>query len=203
MLTKTQNNMKKLLLIATAIFIALTVRGQYHYPIERYGEGTMPFDENGKVVFSKVIQVEEMNKDAIYNSAKLFVVNMFKNANNTIQMDDNINGIIIAKGMSMQSTSNGFAQCVREVWFTLKIQARDNRFKIDVYDMHSELTAYGTTMKKYAEELTDAKCLKANGTIKPAGDGVWRRLIQDCAFYLIESAEREIKPTINNVESDW
>lgn len=195
--------MKKLLLTFSMLMASVGAFAQYAHPIEMYGAGTMPLNESGQVVFSKVITAEGMTKDLIYQSARVFMVDLFNQPNQTIALDDAQRGIIIAKGISQQTTYNGFVDCTRDIRFTIKIQARDGRYRVEVYDLIGEMYANGMHLTEFAETCTDDKCLNTKGEIKPNGKAVWRRMMQDCAYKLIASAENKIKPIEIDSEEDW
>lgn len=195
--------MKKLLFTTLLLLVSFGAFAQYAYPTKMYGPGSMTRDENGKVVFSRVVHVEGMTKDQIYQAARIFVIDLFNQPNKTIALDDEERGIIVAKGVSQQTTNNGFIDCTRDIRFTLKIQARDGRYKVDVYDLSGEQYASGMLITETAEACTDSKCLNGSGEIKPNGKAVWRRMMQDCAYDLMNSAETKIKPITVDENEDW
>lgn len=102
-------------------------------------------DINGKIYFNEVIQVDSITKDLLYYNAKVFFAEVFKSANDVIQMDDKENGVLIGKGFT-----NVYAKAVFrdgliiyldftgtvQMWYTIKIQCKDNRYKYDIYDIY-------------------------------------------------------------------
>ena len=201
--------MKKLLFVSFAILIVGHVFAQSAVTEEdRYGKGKMPFNDNGEVVFSTLAKAEGYSAEQIYNAAKIFIVDAFKSANDVIQLDDKANNVIIAKGWHKGSEGG----C--RVNFTMKIQTRENRYKIDVYQLVGHKDAGYTAgmhipaVNINAEELTDEVCFKPNGKIKRTGKGFWRREVIDCALLITTEAQLSIMKNLisgtkGSVEDNW
>lgn len=184
-----------------------------------YGAGAMPFDESGQVVFSKVIPAENQSADNIYTAARIFITEAFNSANDVIQLDDEEKGILIAKGWREQKAHskfmNAFAGAPYQIYFTIKLQCRDGRYKIDIYQLRGHLNPHmvnGQLSKEIdipAELMTDEACLKPNGDVKKSGYGLWRRMVIDCAYALMNQAEESIFKNLNsdksatNADENW
>lgn len=202
--------MKKLLLTISLVLIVAPMWAQADKEADqkRYGKGQMPFNDKGEVVFSKVIQADDKDKNIIYASARVLITEMFKSAKDVIQMDDSDKGIIIAKGWSA-APGGEVGNC--KIWYTLKIQSRDGRYKVDVYqikcDKPSDFTA-GITIPAVnilAEELTDDACIKPNGDVKTRGKGFWRRAVIDVANSVIVYIEKNMFQNASDTSGteDW
>lgn len=92
------------------------------------------FPLKGNVVYYEEVVSQDGTKDELYIKAKSALVDMFKSSNKVIQMEDKEAGILIGKGffkISFGVMSN------YDVFFTLKIQAKDGRYKIDMYDINT------------------------------------------------------------------
>ena len=214
--------MKKLLLALTSIFLISSVtfaQGDTEQDMQLYGTGTMPFNDAGEVVFSQVIPAEGHSVDDIYTAAKIYITEAFRSANDVIQMDDKDNGILIIKGWREQTPQSGFMRAFAgapyQVHFTMKIQARDGRYKVDIYQLRGHQDAHYVSGQLFqatdvpAENLTDDVCIKPNGKVKTAGSGFWRRLVMDGARAMLSQAENKINDTLNgevssaSTEEDW
>lgn len=202
--------MKKHLLTIFFVLFAAPMWAQVDKEADqkRYGKGQMPFNEKGEVVFSKVVQADGKDKNAIYQSARMLIVEMFKSAKDVVQMDDSDKGIIIAKGWS---AAPGGESDNCKIWYTLKIQCRDGRYKVDVYQIKctrpSDYVARITipAIDMLAEELTDDVCIKPNGDVRTRGKGYWRRAVIDVAnsvLYHIETNIFRNSSETSDVE-DW
>lgn len=214
--------MRKLLLVLTSIFLigsAAFAQNDVERDMQLYGKGTMPFNDAGEVVFSQVIPAEGYSADDIYTAAKIYITEAFRSANDVIQMDDKDNGILIVKGWREQAPQSGFmrtfAGAPYQVHFTMKIQAREGRYKVDIYQLRGHQNAHYVSGQLFqaidvpAENLTDDVCIKPNGKVKTAGDGFWRRLIMDGARAMLSQAKTKINDTLNgevssaSTEEDW
>lgn len=207
--------MKKLLLFCSAALLSLSGHAQDE-DSRRYGPGTMPFNDAGEVVFSKVVQVDETSADDLFTATRIYITEAFKSANDVIQLDDQVNKILIAKGWreqkSQSSFMNSFAGVPYQVYFTLKVQCRDGRYKIDVYQLKGHQRAHSSGGQHFAEtnvaaELcTDDACIKPNGKIKTSGYGFWRRIVIDAAHATLADTEAGIARNLQGAtasEEEW
>lgn len=181
-----------------------------------YGAGTMPFNDAGEVVFTKVVQADGFSADDLYTATRIYITEAFKSANDVIQLDDKDNKTLIAKGWREQKAQSGFmnafAGAPYQVYFTIKIQCRDNRYKIDVYQLKGHQNSHSIGNQRYAETnvpaeiLTDEMCIKPNGKVKTSGNGFWRRIIIDAVRATITQAEDGISRNLSGGVSsgdDW
>lgn len=199
--------MKKLLTLFAAVLCAATASAQIEIDVESpYGPGKMPFNDEGQVVFSKVVHVEGKDKAQLYSMARLLITEMFKSAKDVIQLEDKDGGVIVAKGWS---EANEDHNC--QIWYTLRIQCRDGRYKIDIYQIKGHKPSDYTLgvvippVNIAAEELTDFECLKPNGTIKLRGKGFWRRSVIDAANSLMATIEYKMSQSTTAIDTseDW
>jgi hypothetical protein len=90
------------------------------------------------------------NKNILYNKAKLWIVKAFNSAKDVIQLDDQTNGIIIAKGFfvikSLLSTPDAFNEYNNNVWYTVTINIKDrkyryifNSFEVELHNTDSKI----------------------------------------------------------------
>lgn len=210
------NTMKKLLLTISLVLFATPIWAQVDKEADqkRYGKGQMPFNEKGEVVFSKVVHEERHDKKALYNSVKLCITDIFNSAKDVIQLDDPESGIVIVKGFA-EEPSRGLMGTVQDaqVWFSLKIQTKDNRYKIDIYQIKGHYPGgvvnniYTNPMDWPAEQLTYETCFKPNGKMKTAREGFYRRAIIDCCNRLLIQIQKDVHNNLTansaNDTEDW
>jgi len=95
----------------------------------------LPTDENGNLAFSSVEEVEG-SADQLYSRAKQFFVDSYKSADDVIQLEDNENRLIVGKAFNdIQITNLGKVFDV-QLWYTVKIQSKEGRYKYDIYDIY-------------------------------------------------------------------
>jgi len=92
------------------------------------------FDENGEFTISEVVKADGMLKETIYSKALQFVAEAFGSANSVIQLKDEDNGIIVCKGKVTEYPDDILG-------YTFKIQCKDGRFKIDIFNMIEEASS--------------------------------------------------------------
>lgn len=92
--------------------------------------------QDGKILYTRIVQIDSAGKDELYNRAKRWIADSFNSAKDVIQLDNKENGEIICKGFFTTTwhISSLFSQEVN-VWHTLKIQLKDNRTKVDLYNI--------------------------------------------------------------------
>lgn len=99
----------------------------------------VPLNEKNYFSISFVNTMNGISKEALYDKIYQSIVDMFVSAKNVIQMQDKASGIIVCKGNTEGVfTSNdlilGNYTGRMKVKFTLKIQVKDGRYKLDIYD---------------------------------------------------------------------
>ena len=203
--------MKKLVIFIMSILAVIPALAQDDDEA-LYGKGKMPFKDKGEVVFSRVINIDA-DKQQIYSAMKITIADMFKSAKDVVQMDDAETCTMVVKGFHKVPT-RGVADAIEqaEVWFTLKLQARDGRYKIDVYQIRGKTPAhviYNTFIDDYywpAESLTYEETFKKNGKMKVRGKGFFRRAIIDGSNLLMYEIELGVRKNILSsvsTEEDW
>ncbi len=104
---------------------------------------SVPFNDDGSFTISYVRQVEGLGKGTLYDNIYQSLVDVFVSAKNILQMQDKETGILVCKGMTegylifSMGLMGKYVGSV-PIHFTLKIQVRDGRYKIDLYDIHVE-----------------------------------------------------------------
>ena len=91
--------MKKLLILL--LIIPFITKAQIFTPSEHF-----PI-KDGKIVYEKIIDSINLNKDALFAASKKWIANNYKSAEAVIQSEDKATGQIIGKGMSTVILSEG------------------------------------------------------------------------------------------------
>lgn len=187
--------MKKLVLLISIMMLNFVAFAQED-DNSKYGVGSMSIVD-GMVFFSEVVPIEGVTSDKLYNRAKMAVAEIFKSANDVIQLDDKENGVLIVKG-SNQCGPNTY------VHFTLKIYIKDGKYKVDMTNLVCEVLPSKTSIarKLTAEVLTDDECLNKKGEIKKLSPGYDRKCIIDTKDKVFEAFKK--KMMADPVQSaDW
>lgn len=169
-------------------------------------------NENGlePLTFSKVIQDEHnANKADLYTIMRGFITMYFKNSQKVIQMDDREAGVIICKGTSifdapglMLSSYSGWLD------FTIKIQTRDGRVKIDVSNFFHH-NKPGNAEKSNLGLLTTSEIYTDKGLSKKYHNKVWGMLkekaasVSDDIFNEAEVAIKKGDKESSSGEDNW
>lgn len=93
------------------------------------------FTENdNEWVFVKVFDAENQSKDDIFTKALEVLVSLYKDAKEVIQIKDKESGLIVGKGFSDSDirTINWTTICRNRCWHIIKIEIKDNKFRVTV-----------------------------------------------------------------------
>ena len=207
--------MKKILLLFLSVFFVFMAFSQNVDEFqEKYGKGKMHYNEKGDVVFSSVVNIDSVGKDQIYRSIKMTITDMFNSANDVIQMDDPQSCTMIVKGFH-EVPEKGILNQIQmaQVWFTMRLQSKDGRYRIDIYQIkgHTPKTVTsGVTIGPYdwpAEDMTYEAAFRRNGKMKMAREGFFRRAIIKGCNGLLDQIEIDVKNYLANdflpVDENW
>ncbi len=178
-------------------------------PILSYGQliDELPKDEKGKLSFNEVIQLETFKQNQLFLNSKQFFADAFKSANEVIQMDDKESGIIIGKGFIDISAKMLTSTFPVKMWYTIKIQSKDGRYKYEIYDICFEnypsyyVLPDGSSKSQTAEEMFDKnKFYKNNGQPKTQYQNFKTQMIEKITI-LKSMIIDAMKKTINSGDS--
>ena len=85
-------------------------------------------EKEGKINFEEIIMVDTVNKEQLYNRAKLWVINSFKNEKNVTSTDDKELGELKGTGRFTILKDQG-------VLFTFRISVKDFKYKYNISDI--------------------------------------------------------------------
>lgn len=166
----------------------------------------LPTDENGKINFNEVVVIDSVSAGEIYLRAKRFFVDTFKSANDVIQMDDKEASIIIGKGYSDIYIKIAGPPTALQLWYSIKIQGRDGRYRFDIYDISfkSYSSQYAPSSEAPAEQAFEKSTYyKKNGEPRAVSERYkieMTKVIED----IINSIKTEMKvPIIVKSKNDW
>tara|TARA_B110000003_G_scaffold264999_1_gene290362 strand:+ start:1927 stop:2895 length:969 start_codon:yes stop_codon:yes gene_type:complete len=126
--------------------------------------------ETGLVIIDKITKSEGVSKKELYSNAKVWVASYFNSATDVIKLDDKENGIIIAKGL-FSFTYTGIFGIINSsnCYFTLKIQCKEERFRIiwtdlkfDLNEDLNKISADYTLLNPYKEDGFTPEKLRAD-----------------------------------------
>lgn len=109
-----------------------------------YGELLSEQSGGNPIFFSRVIDVPNMTKDELFDLIMEWLTTAYKNITSVIQLSNKQQGLIVLKGNHVWNTPKGFGN----QWFngrishTIKIQVKDNKFKIEMFDLNHNGSAH-------------------------------------------------------------
>lgn len=98
---------------------------------------------DGKVVYQEVVNLTTPITDSeIYKKARLWMVDTFYSSKDVLQVEDKENATLIAKGFLNIAHNDGV---LGKDWFTLKIEAKDGKYRYTIYDIRYEWSVVNFT----------------------------------------------------------
>jgi len=156
-------------------------------------EAKLPFDQDGRVVYSNVIE-QTATKNELYLRAKEWFARTFKSSQDVIQFDDKETGKIIGKGFSSGSFRGQLGVTVpTDVYFTMSVATKDNKYKYEI----SAITAkFQAGNKLTIEEANEWVVKKKSGKAAAARlivflDGKANDLIKDLTDFMKQKSKMD------------
>jgi len=177
-------------------------------PLASFGQviDELPTDESGNINYNEVITLDSVTSDELYLRAKKFFVDTFKSANDVIQMDDKEASIIIGKGFNDIYIKIAGPPTAIQMWYSIKIQGRDGRYKYEIYDISFKNYAsqYAPSSSSPAEQAFEKSTYyKKNG--EPRGVSEKYKIEMTSTINgLVESIKAAmLKPATTTTKDDW
>lgn len=151
--------------------------------------------------FEKIIETNE-SKESVFPIIKEWIATKFVSANDVIQMEDIASGIFVIKGKSPYYHPKALYSCYNgTIEFTLKIEVRNNRFRIQLFDLNH---IANVNSQCALGPLTTASIHSTKGLSKGYNNKVWVLLKED-AFVLASRVIDGLEKAVNqkNSKDEW
>ena len=138
-------------IITFSIIICNIITGQSYSTKEMLKaiEGQYEVDDNGNISYTKIIDVDSITKDVIYQRASDWFTYNYANGENVVQVDDKENGHIVGKGVYANVHSQvGLTTFDYDTWHIVRIDTKDFKVRIilSLTDYRLAGTFSGTTV---------------------------------------------------------
>lgn len=145
-------------------------------------QGVFPV-KDGKVVYEHVDSSAVGTAAALYNRAKLWVANSFKDSKSVIQIDDKETSTIVGKG-NFEVVQTMTPYIIR---FSFEINTKENKYRIRFYDITStQDTQMGR--EKTAESLNKASGF---GNVKEKINKRFESLLADVRAFMVKQGNSD------------
>jgi hypothetical protein len=165
----------------------------------------VPITEDGKLVFTEVVQVEGVSAKDFYVRAKNFYTDIFKSAQDVIQLDDKEAGVVVGKAWTPLIIQTGLGGVETRMWYTLKIACKDGRYKYEIYDVYyqSYATPYTSSTDTPAEGIfLKENYYRKNGTPKSINESYCERTLLHMVSLIIQLKEKMASGSKTGAD-DW
>jgi hypothetical protein len=171
-------------------------------------EGTYSLDDNGNVTYIRVIDLDGMTKQDIYNRAKAFYIYNYNDALSVIQEEDKEEGRIIGKG-TYDNVHYAFAVVANieyDLIHILRIDIKDNKARVIL-----SLTEYSQTTHMSGTSTTTQVPIATTYPFDPKGNAKTQEgkaflKSHDIAQVLMSSLEDALRTgntSSDLVSDDW
>lgn len=190
--------MKPLLFIALLI-APILVRAQYNDDKPKRNKNLVDIEisevfpvKDNRIFYSEVVSLtDSVKSELLFIRAKKSLTEIFKSAKDVIQMEDSNAGIIVAKGF----ISTGHNPYVRfpKVWFKLKIEIKDNRYKYTLTDVVYSFNVSVDYINRDYEDPLEIWATQTNPV---------KQKVKDAMNKWLKSIDNEFNATISRLKVD-
>ena len=131
------------------------------------------------LVYSQVVEIPNMTKDALYGKIKQWLVSIYKSLNTITDMDDKVSGVWVGKPLMFFNCKTFSMQCSSgNITYVLTIRVKDNKYKIEMDSMEhkAKIGSLGTCSLGM---ITDKELYKDKGMTAGPYNKVWAQLKED------------------------
>ncbi len=134
--------MKKILFIALILFSKMTCYGQSAQAMLDEIEGKWLPDENGEVTISKIVGIDSLDKDQLFEKAAVYFNTHFINGKSFIDTKDKGTGLLVAKGTFIANQQENKSPVLTPLYalYIVRVDVVDKRAKLSV-----SLTGYDSS----------------------------------------------------------
>jgi hypothetical protein len=168
--------------------------------------GEWQLDENSYPVYSKVVEVEGINKDELWQRVNDYFIYTYRSGKDVIQFQDKENGQIIGRGLFDTRVRSGLGLYDYDCWHILKVEVRDEKIRITVSLIEYDYSNYAVSPPQ--------KLIMPIYAVYPITPKSLSKSTEGEAFYLahkkalgtIEQLEKVVKSGIieqNESNDDW
>lgn len=140
-----------ILLLALIVSICKGQENTYHSEHKDYME-YMPFTKEGRLEVQVVVEVDSATAEELYTRAKYYIAESY-GSSEVIDMDDANNSTLIAKAYKEADIYNGMAESKLRIWYTFKLECKDKKYRLSIYNIWFQVPPPYTSYKSYPEQL--------------------------------------------------
>ena len=154
-------------------------------------------DTGTPLVYSQVVDIPNMTKDALFDKIKQWLVSTYKSLNTITDMDDKASGVWVGKPTMDFNCTTFSMQCSSGyIHYVLTIRVKDNKYKIEMSNMVHEAKPGPATASCTFGLITSKELFKDKGLGAGAYNKGWAQLKEDTKIkfdYFIKSLDTYIK----------
>gem|GEM_PF-867129 len=107
--------------------------------------------QDEKIVYQNTVIVDsELSKDELFVNARMWVNNAFYPSTTLVKIEDKDAGILLVESYIVNGTGNYIQD--HKIWFTMKLEFRDGRYRYTIDGLNSKFIGY---YKRYNGPIED------------------------------------------------
>ncbi|MGB5024739.1 MAG: DUF4468 domain-containing protein [Saprospiraceae bacterium] len=112
---------------------------------------TLP-TKDGNIYYEQIVNVDSVDKNQLFNAARIWFSNTFKSAKSVLDLDDRNTGRLIGNGNLTYSTSLQKVYGERRASFKIDITLKDGKYRVIISDIEDISTGGYGDLNKYNYE---------------------------------------------------
>ncbi len=179
----------------TFLFNLFVVSGLFLIAQDRFSVNDSLIDN---IVFEDVIQVDNKSASELYISASGWIAKTYSSNKDVIQVENADAGILIAKGFTRISVFTGIVTSEMDMFYTIDIQCRNNRYKLSISNIYYLGTVAGSKIIYAEDYINETNLYNRRGNTKQYNQNLKKETINVVNLIFL-SLETEMK----SVEDEW
>lgn len=154
----------------------------------------LPTNDQGELEYKNVVELGELSKKAVYSKSKIWLSEVIKSSSDAIDLDDQDSGTIVVNTNS-EITIGSLAKFQSTVFYTIKIECKDNKLRLTINISHYYLEPHKSTP---AQWFNKKSYYKSNGKIRATNE-----TYKNATLDLFQWIESSLIKSITKKQDDW
>ena len=167
----------------------------------------LEYDQNNRIVFSEVIQVDGVSKKELFNRARKWFADYYNSSETVIDLEDKESGILIAKPLGYANIPYILGFTAVKMFYTINIYVKDGRYKYEITDIinetdPSEFNGYRSSKTNIESVINDYMVFKPNGKIREKSKN-WKVATIKMVYKIADDLVESMNNSVVDSDHDW
>lgn len=156
--------------------------------------------QDGEIVISNVVNVENASKDQIFNASKIWFSETFNSSKSVLDIDDRKMGMLSGKAWSKIESLHESSFKEFRMWYKIIIEIKDERYRYQIKNIEFELIKSPFTKYPAESVLSEKGIFGTNNTLNVDNFGLFAKYTK-VVERLDSLLKTDIQKKINS--QDW